>query len=209
MQDDVGEKKMPCCGFSDGCLRSFKRFQFSAIFLASLSLLVYQTVQCLSKYLERKTGTTDKYVHISSFPLPELSFCPSLPYKEEVLEESGIGGGRTDIQLRAKWVPPSQDPEEFYRRVVFGLEELVASVAVNIETQHEGRNKFVLSPNDTLCGEEALFTEKPYYFNGDCFAFDAPRCLRDSGILEIVMLFSRSVDIFVHHPGLFLSPNSR
>ncbi len=76
------------------------------------------------------------------------------------------------------------------------------------EAEIDGRNIFKLSPNETLCDEE-LFRTKPYYYNGDCFALHLPRCLRELGVLELVLDFYDKADVFIHHQGQFLNPNSR
>lgn len=38
---------------------------------------------------------------------------------------------------------------------------------------------------------------------------DPPKCLQDAGILEVVLTTTDKTDIFIHHRGQFLSPNSR
>ena len=38
---------------------------------------------------------------------------------------------------------------------------------------------------------------------------DPPQCLQDAGILEVVLTTTDKTDIFIHHRGQFLSPNSR
>ena len=54
-----------------------------------------------------------------------------------------------------------------------------------------------------------ILFKKEYYFNGDCFAMVMPSCLLEAGPLEIVFNFKDKTDIFIHHRGQFLSPNSR
>ena len=54
-----------------------------------------------------------------------------------------------------------------------------------------------------------MFFKKEYYFNGDCFATILPDCVIDAGPLEVVFEFYDKTDIFIHHSGQFLSPNSR
>ncbi len=68
---------------------------------------------------------------------------------------------------------------------------------------------FVQVPaRENVCGQ-SLFKTSPYYYNGLCFSFDPPKCLTDSGILEVGFSFKGKTDIFTHHSGQFLSPNSR
>lgn len=59
-----------------------------------------------------------------------------------------------------------------------------------------------------MCGEP-FFKVSPYYYNGDCFSMELPTCLREAGVLELNIDFFDKTDIFIHHPGQFLSPNSR
>jgi len=72
----------------------------------------------------------------------------------------------------------------------------------------EGSNVLIVKANETLCGEN-LFKVEEYYYNGDCYALTLPNCLRESGVLELVVDFHDKTDIFIHHEGQFLSPNSR
>ncbi len=163
----------------------------------------------MRKFFSSKTGTADKYAHVSSVSFPAMTVCPPYPYDGEALERHGTN--RTALQWGAHWVSNRSGvtPAQFYREVVVGVEELVRSVDVYSEEEVGGTNILGgLAPNDSLCGE-ALFSVKEYYYNGDCFSFEPPRCLREAGVLEMVMDFHDKVDIFIHHPGQFLNPNSR
>ena len=67
-----------------------------------------------------------------------------------------------------------------------------------------------MSLNDAICENgQKLFYKKEYYFNGDCFATVLPDCIIAAGPLEVVFEFYDKTDIFIHHFGRFLSPNSR
>ena len=72
-----------------------------------------------------------------------------------------------------------------------------------------GKTNIVLKPNDTICGSEKLFQNTPYYYNGECYGFVMPKCLAISGPVEIGFEFLKQTEIFLHHEGQFLSPNSR
>ena len=68
----------------------------------------------------------------------------------------------------------------------------------------------VIGPTESVCeNNKNLFYKKEYYFNGDCFATILPDCVIDAGPLEVVFEFYDKTDIFIHHSGQFLSPNSR
>ena len=64
-------------------------------------------------------------------------------------------------------------------------------------------------PGHIFCEGEGIFKTSPYYYNGDCFSLDPPKCLQEAGILEVVITTTDKTDIFIHHGGQFLSPNSR
>ena len=90
------------------------------------------------------------------------------------------------------------------------IDEVMEELSIHTAGQIGGQNIFSLSnDNFTLCGQ-SLFQAKPYYYNGDCYAMNMPKCLLDSGILEVALFFKmKKVDIFIHHPGQYLSPNSK
>ena len=88
------------------------------------------------------------------------------------------------------------------------MDEVIEDVDIFGELLLDGKNKFRLRPNETFC-DEYLFEKKEYYYNGDCFSFVLPKCLSEAGVLEVVFDFFDKTDIFIHHMGQFLSPNSR
>jgi len=85
-------------------VKNLKFTQYAIIFVASFGLLssqvcnipyiccyrVLQIVRCVFKYEDKSTGTRDYYVPISDAPFPDLTFCPSYPYKIERLNYHGI-----------------------------------------------------------------------------------------------------------------------
>ena len=102
------------------------------------------------------------------------------------------------------------------------LPDVVKSVSIFAEAEVDGTNIVKLTPGDddddvtdakddaeVPCGQRRSFFVKEYYYNGDCYALKIPDCLREVGVLEIVMDFHNKTDIFIHHAGQFLSPNSR
>ena len=74
------------------CLQWIKRIQYFIIFVFCLGFLIYQIYACVGKYLEKAVGTADEYVLNNKTKFPELSICPSLPYREEILVKNGILG---------------------------------------------------------------------------------------------------------------------
>ena len=191
-------------------LTAIKRFQYFVIFIIASAILIFQTYKCVEKYMLRNTGTGDKYQHTSKVPFPEMTICPTYPYRLNVLNNNGISG-KNSIQLGAQWISndSSVTPVEFYEKVVIPIENVVHSLRIYFEKLIDGKNIIDLKPNDKVCGSEILFETKPYYWNGDCFGLVIPSCLAQAGILEIVMEFYDKTDIFIHHTGQFLSPNSR
>ena len=99
-------------------------------------------------------------------------------------------------------------PRDFFNEYVLQPGEVIEYVKVFAEQFIDGRNIFELRPGDEICGEKVFF-ENPYYYNGNCYAFQPPKCLIEAGILEYIAQFYNHTDIFVHHKGQFLSPNSR
>ena len=100
-------------------------------------------------------------------------------------------------------------PSDFYSDVVIPLSEVLESVTVYAEAEVDGDNILRLYPNSTVCGGESPFQVRQYYYNGDCYSLSLPSCMIELGILELVFVFLGKIDIFIHHQGQFLNPNSR
>ena len=197
--------------FFRGHLTGIKRIQYAAIFIICATVLVFQVVKCVEKYFIKNTGTADKYVHVSKTSFPELTICPTYPYKLDVLQRNGISG-RNKIQLGAQWLSNDtfMTPQKLYQRVIIPANEIIHSVLIYVEQLIDGKNTIKLLANDKVCdGQEELFEPKPYYWNGNCYGFSMPSCLATAGPLEIVFEYYDKTDIFIHHYGQFLSPNSR
>ena len=196
--------------FFKGNLKWIKNIQYGIIFLACTAVLIFQIAKCVEKFLDKNTGTADKYVHVSKTSFPELTICPTYPYKLEVLQSNGIGG-RNKIQFGAEWNSNNSytNPQQFYNDVIIPANEIIHSVLIYVEKLIDGKNIVKLSAADVVCEGEQLFEPKPYYFNGDCYGFSMPTCFAESGPLEVVFEFYDKTDIFIHHYGQFLSPNSR
>ena len=62
-------------------LKTIKRVQNVLIVIICTSVLAFQIGQCSFKYLDKETGTADKYVHVSNTSFPELTVCPTYPYR--------------------------------------------------------------------------------------------------------------------------------
>ena len=203
-----GERKI--CMKSGGFRDRVKKAQFVTILLLCTSILLFQSMKCIIKFREKSTGTGDKYVDISKTSFPVMSICPTYPYKLDILQDNGLET-LTSIQFGASWISNHSgvSPTEFYEKVVHSAHELINHIIVYTAGQMDGSNIFERSKNLSICGQN-LFEAKPYYFNGNCYAIVMPQCLLDIGILEVVLGFNMDkTDIFIHHPGQFLSPNSR
>ena len=186
-----------------------KKVQFFLILAICAGILAFQIAECVKKYNVRATATGDKYVHVTNTSFPVMTICPTYPYKLNRLNFHGIKT-KSDIQFEAAFVSNRSEvtPTQFYEDVVYAKEEIIDAIEIFSEAEIGGLNKFILSPNDTIC-EESIFKTKQYYYNGDCFALNLPTCLKLAGILEIIITFFNKTDIFIHHDGQFLSPNSR
>ena len=191
-------------------LKGIKRLQYFIIVLVASAVLFFQCSECVEKYLEKNTGTGDKYQHTSGVPFPEMTICPTYPYRLDVLNKNGIAG-KNNIQLGAKWISNNSDvsPRELYEDVVIPVDKVIHSLRIYFEKLIDGKNIIDVGANDRVCDNEKLFITKPYYWNGDCFGLVIPSCLAEAGILEVVIEFYDKTDIFIHHDGQFLSPNSR
>ena len=92
----------------------------------------------------------------------------------------------------------------------YNLKDIIHTITIYVEQVIDGKNIIKIGPTETLCGNgQKLFYKKEYYFNGDCFATVLPDCVIEAGPLEVVFEFYDKTDIFIHHFGQFLSPNSR
>lgn len=186
-----------------------KRCQYFSILTISVSLLTYEVYQCVNKFYLHETGTADKYVQLANTEFPQMSVCPSVSYRLDQLKKFGIPT-QTAFQYDAQWIANNNQvsPKQLYDEVTRPIEDVVIQVNLFTEDEINGANSFVMGPNDTVCNE-ALFKVKEYYYNGNCFALTLPRCLQKSGILEVGFYFKEKVDVFIHHHGQFMSPNSR
>ena len=158
----------------------------------------------------RATGTSESYKDISTVPFPVLTICPTYPYKDDRISYHGVDIVR-DIQFKSQWVSNHSDitPKKFYEDVVYRLEDVVLTVLFNLIKPIKGDKNPKVPPGHIFCDGEGIFKISPYYYNGDCFSLDPPKCLQEAGILEIVLTTTDKADIFIHHGGQFLSPNSR
>ena len=88
------------------------------------------------------------------------------------------------------------------------IKDVIHAIRIFVEQVIDGKNIIEIGPDDAICGQK-IFYKKEYYFNGDCFATVLPECVIAAGPLEMVFEFYDKTDIFIHHFGQFLSPNSR
>lgn len=198
-------------GFFGRHLVGIKRFQYGFIFIACSVVLIFQCAKCAEKYILKSTGTADKYVHVSKTAFPELTICPTYPYKSDVLLANGVKS-TNELRFQSNWISNNSrtSPQAFYDEIVLDVKDVIHKITIYVEQVIDGKNIIELSPDDTVCedGKNIFFT-KEYYFNGDCFATVLPECIIEAGPLEVVFEFYDKTDIFIHHFGQFLSPNSR
>ncbi len=192
-----------------------KKLQFFAIFAVCAGLLTFQIVQCAIKYAKHSTGTADNYVHVAETDFPDLTLCPTVGYKLDRLSHHGIQS-RPEIQFGSEFVSKTQkvSPEEFYDDVVLKIGDFVEHVKVDTEQLINDSYQITYAPDeDVKCGNgippQKLFHVRPYYFFGDCYALTLPSCIKSAGILEILIDLKSKTDIFLHHEGQYMSPNSK
>ena len=186
--------------------------------LLALSVVALNCYDCLQRYLLKYTGTSDLYKHTSEVPFPDLTFCPVSRYKENLLKANGLPNisAYTD---QAQWTSNlDKNPEEFYHEVTFGLEEIIESVEVHLDRYFQGAEMITLIVNSTTgvspCQnidkiDKKVFLTREYYFNGNCYSLGMLDCLHLAGPLEVIISLKLDVDVFIHHPGQIMSPNSR
>lgn len=78
--------------------KHLKRVQYAFVLLFCTGVLLFQTFQCVEKYLLKSTGTADKYVHVSKTSFPVMTICPTYPYKLDRLQYHGVMT-KSDIQV--------------------------------------------------------------------------------------------------------------
>ena len=193
--------------------RVWKGLFFWISALLGLSVVLLNCYDCLLRYLAKHTGTSDLYKHTSKVPFPDLTFCPVKRYKENILKNNGIENISEYIE-NAQWV--SKDvtkagPEELYHEVTFPVEEIIDWVEVYLDRYFKGSEKIVLNLTTNPCGgsEEKVFLTREYYYNGNCYSIVMPDCLHQTGPVEVIISLKEDVDVFIHHSGQFMSPNSR
>jgi len=187
-----------------------KKLQRIVMFMGCFGFLLIMVGKLTDKFFKRGTGTSESYKDISTQPFPVLTICPSYPYKDDRIKFHGLDL-KKDLQFKAQWVSNQSGvtPKEFYNDVVYSLENIVLNVLFNLIKPINGDKNPKVPPTHIFCGNETIFKTSPYYYNGDCFSMDPPKCLQETGILEVVLTTTDKTDIFIHHRGQFLSPNSR
>ena len=111
--------------------------------LVFLSIFALLCSKCVEKYFGKTTSTADHYVHTSKVIFPELTLCPTYPYKLDILHQHGIKG-RNSIQLENQWISNYSHvtPEHFYSEVTLQIHEIVHSVKIHLEQPVDGQNIF-------------------------------------------------------------------
>ena len=67
-------------------LVGIKRVQYTVIIVLCSGFLTVQCVECINKFLAKRTATGDYYVHTSRTSFPVLTICPTHPYRLDVLQ---------------------------------------------------------------------------------------------------------------------------
>ena len=102
------------------CLKThlvvIKRIQYALIIIVCTVVLVFKVFKCFEKYFYKDTGTADKYLPVSTTPFPELSICPTYPYKLSNLQSNGIAA-RNKIQFESFWISNNSNvtPQSLYQ----------------------------------------------------------------------------------------------
>ena len=115
-------KVVKCSNCVGNNLKWIKRIQFSLIICLCFGILVYLIIKNIGKFLEFSVGTADKYVLTTEAAFPELTICPSYPYKLDVLQKNGISS-RHDIQFHSEWISKDSKitPQKFFSEFIIGI----------------------------------------------------------------------------------------
>ena len=193
-----------CCEFKNGAILKF--VLFSILSLIGTGVVALKCWDCYQRYQKKLTGTSDLYKHISEVAFPDLTFCPVSGYIVNVLQNHGLKSVSEYIH-DSVWTSKNSDKstEEFYSEITFGLEEIIGTVEVYLDRYINGSEKVVFDPKS----DSKVFLTREYYFNGNCYSIVMPDGLHQAGPLEVIVNVKVPVDVFIHHPGQLLSPNSR
>ena len=77
----------------------------------------------ITSFSIKSIGTADKYVHVSKTAFPELTICPTYPYRLEVLQANGIET-RNLLRFGSNWISNDTNlsAEQFYKDIVLNVE---------------------------------------------------------------------------------------
>ena len=206
---------MKCCKTEIENREILKLILFFVLGIIGTGTVALKCWDCYIRFQNKLTGTSDLYKHISEVPFPDLTFCPVSGYKENVLINNGLQN-ISDYTEESIWSSSNgnaESPEELYIESTFSLEEIIGIVEVYLDRYINGSEKVTFDPksNQNPCGEDPknVFLAREYYFNGNCYSIVMPECVHQAGPLEVIVNVKEAVDAFIHHPGQFLSPNSR
>ena len=206
---------MKCCKTEIENRDILKLILFFVLGIIGTGTVALKCWDCYIRFQNKLTGTSDLYKHISEVPFPDLTFCPVSGYKENVLRNNGLQN-ISDYTEESIWSSSNgntESPEELYIESTFSLEEIIGIVEVYLDRYINGSEKVTFDPksNQNPCGEDPknVFLAREYYFNGNCYSIVMPECVHQAGPLEVIVNVKEAVDVFIHHPGQFLSPNSR
>ena len=206
---------MKCCKTEIENREILKLILFFVLGIIGTGTVALKCWDCYIRFQNKLTGTSDLYKHISEVPFPDLTFCPVSGYKENVLINNGLQN-ISDYTEESIWSSSNgntESPEELYIESTFSLEEIIGIVEVYLDRYINGSEKVTFDPksNENPCGEDPknVFLAREYYFNGNCYSIVMPECVHQAGPLEVIVNVKEAVDVFIHHPGQFLSPNSR
>ena len=99
---------------------------------------------------------------------------------------------------------------QFYERILYGVEELVHDIRVDLEEPFQGKAGIEFPASASVCNS-SIYKETEYYFNGRCFSFHLPSCILSKGILEMKLFFIKKVKfaftLIVKRPIKLSSPS--
>ena len=177
-----------------------------------LALFIYQSSQCVLKFVNRDTSTHLDILSTKSAHFPQLSVCPDYgyAYKTDILKSYNT----TPQQIRDFIYPEVENMTsyEFHDLVTYDIGEVLDSLEIataqsidvnNTTPTFKIRYTFRNVSKDTfeLTFGKNDWTESRYNTFGKCFSFNTPNFVQKSEIKDIAIVFNMNSVVYFHQAG--------
>ena len=182
------------------------------IHIIFLALFIYQSSQCVLKFVNRDTSTHLDILSTKSAHFPQLSVCPDYgyAYKTDILKSYNT----TPQQIRDFIYPEVENMTsyEFHDLVTYDIDEVLDSLEIataqsidvnNTTPTFKIRYTFRNVSKDTfeLTFGKNDWTESRYNTFGKCFSFNTPNFIQKSEIKDIAIVFNMNSVVYFHQAG--------